>query len=214
MNPFAILPGKSFAPLLALLIALLFALPVQAHKLHLFASAEGGKISGFAYFPGGGKYQNGTISVYSGQERHLADLTTTMEGEFTWQASGPGDYLLVITTPDGHASRFTVPVQTTAAAAPFAGPDRATTSLPADHALSAGNGAGPPSALPPDLEQLLNSAISRQILPLREELTRYQQETRLRDILGGIGYIAGLFGIAAYLLARRERKKLPPHPPR
>lgn len=191
MNHFVLLTEKHLSLLLTLLLTLL-PLPAQAHKLKIFAGVDGDKISGFAYFPGGGKYGNGPVAVLDGQERHLADLTTDEAGAFTWQAAVPGTYQFVITTQDGHAARFTVRTGTHAAAVPTAG--EAEPSRPA------------PSS---DLEQLIDRAVARQLLPLREDLARSREETRLRDILGGIGYITGLFGIAAFVLAGRRRRAAP-----
>ena len=41
---------------------------------------------------------------------------------------------------------------------------------------------------------------------LRQELHEYEQKVRLRDILGGIGYIVGITGIAFYSMGRRKHK--------
>ena len=36
-------------------------------------------------------------------------------------------------------------------------------------------------------------------MPLREQLDQYEEKTRLHDVIGGLGYIVGLMGIAFYL---------------
>ncbi len=41
---------------------------------------------------------------------------------------------------------------------------------------------------------------------LREDIARLENRIRLQDILGGIGYIVGLAGLAAWFMARRGRK--------
>jgi nickel transport protein len=45
---------------------------------------------------------------------------------------------------------------------------------------------------------------------LHEELRAYEDRTRLRDLLGGVGYILGVAGIAFYLLACRRGELKPP----
>ena len=52
---------------------------------------------------------------------------------------------------------------------------------------------------------LIAETVARQIRPLRRDIERYQHRTRVHDVLGGIGYIFGVMGLAAYFLARRER---------
>jgi nickel transport protein len=42
--------------------------------------------------------------------------------------------------------------------------------------------------------------------PLRREIMAMKEKNGVRDILGGIGFIAGLFGLGFYLAARRSLK--------
>jgi nickel transport protein len=42
--------------------------------------------------------------------------------------------------------------------------------------------------------------------PLRQEIAAYREKNDLQTILGGIGYIVGLFGIGFYIAARRRLK--------
>lgn len=50
-----------------------------------------------------------------------------------------------------------------------------------------------------------NSAASGEALRLlREDIARLEHRIRLQDILGGIGYILGLAGLAAWFMARRR----------
>lgn len=44
-----------------------------------------------------------------------------------------------------------------------------------------------------------------ELAPLREDIAHLQQRIALADIIGGIGFIVGLFGAAAFWLARRPR---------
>jgi len=48
------------------------------------------------------------------------------------------------------------------------------------------------------------SGIEKKIVELQRQLEAHERQTRLRDILGGIGYILGVAGIAFYLLGRRR----------
>lgn len=40
---------------------------------------------------------------------------------------------------------------------------------------------------------------------LREDISRLESRIRLQDVIGGIGYIVGIAGIAAWLAARRRK---------
>jgi nickel transport protein len=55
------------------------------------------------------------------------------------------------------------------------------------------------------LEETVNKALERQLAPVKEMLAEMTiHRTSLTDILGGIGYILGLFGIWAYCLSKRK----------
>jgi nickel transport protein len=55
------------------------------------------------------------------------------------------------------------------------------------------------------LEETVNKALEHQLAPVKEMLTELTiHQTSLTDIIGGIGYILGLFGLAAYFLSKRK----------
>lgn len=52
----------------------------------------------------------------------------------------------------------------------------------------------------------IEQAVARAVRPLREQLALERERARLRDVLGGIGYILGLAGLWAWWRARdRDR---------
>jgi nickel transport protein len=52
----------------------------------------------------------------------------------------------------------------------------------------------------------VEQAVARQIRPLREALQAHEERVRMRDILGGIGYIVGLAGLALWWSSRRRKE--------
>lgn len=167
--------------------------PAQAHKIKVFASHEGEQITGYGYYPGGGKYQHGTVEIFDQTGQPLTSVTTDQEGRFRFLPPQRQEYTFVISTGDGHRAEYTLAAdhEATAQSAPAAAP--AATSAPADAARE---------TMSPVTNQLLEELIARQIAPLREQLERAEEKVRLRDILGGIGYILGVFGIISYFKSR------------
>jgi nickel transport protein len=56
------------------------------------------------------------------------------------------------------------------------------------------------------LDEVVNKALARQLAPITEMLTEMTiHKTTLPDILGGIGYILGIFGLWAYFLSKRKK---------
>jgi nickel transport protein len=83
-------------------------------------------------------------------------------------------------------------------------------------ALSQGEPAPPPAAqpaleveaptgspLPAGIDKALEKILDRKLAPIMRTLAEMQeQKIRLTDVLGGLGYIFGLVGVAAYFKRR------------
>ena len=52
---------------------------------------------------------------------------------------------------------------------------------------------------------MIERAVARQIGPVREQLVSYEDKVRWRDVLGGLGYILGITGLALWLRSGRDR---------
>lgn len=187
----------------AAIVALLFiaATPAAAHKLHVFAAVDGTVIAGSLYFNGNSPARDVPIRVLGPDGRLEEKTTSDTAGHFRVAIAGPFDHRIVADTVDGHHAEFVVrsdELPLAAAAAPLTA--KATT-------VAAGlPRASPPLPLPTEqLEQLIEQAVSRQLAPLREQLDAFEERVLWRDVLGGIGYIVGLFGLAAWLMARHRR---------
>ncbi len=58
--------------------------------------------------------------------------------------------------------------------------------------------------LPPGFDKALERVLDRKLAPISRALAELQeQKVRPTDVLGGLGYIIGLVGVAAYVKARR-----------
>ena len=58
-----------------------------------------------------------------------------------------------------------------------------------------------------ELESIVRRAVAKQLKPLQKELRAYREKVLFRDILGGLGFILGIFGIAAWFAARKSSPK-------
>ena len=55
----------------------------------------------------------------------------------------------------------------------------------------------------------LDKKMSRELRQIKRDLVVMRQageETSFKDVVGGVGYILGLFGAAAFVASRKERK--------
>lgn len=183
--------------LFCLLVLAATASPALAHKLKVFATAQGPVIEGYVYLNGGARPAGVPVTVLAaGQE--VAHLTTGADGTFRVTAAVRADHELVATI-EGHRGSWTV----RAAELPAALPPPEGAAAPAPPPAEPGNGAAAPAA-PTGVESVVERAVARQVAPLRAEIQTWREETRWRDIVGGLGWIVGLAGLAAWVSARKR----------
>jgi nickel transport protein len=168
--------------------------PASAHALKVFAAAEGHRVEGRVYYAGGGPVRDARVTVLTPDGRVLAQLESTADGTFAYEPVELVDQLIRVQTLEGHAAEWTVTANAFASAPETRGGQ---STAPALGGFAA---AAPESA---GLEAAVEQAVARQVRPLREELLAYAERVRLQDLLGGIGYILGLAGLALWWRSRR-----------
>lgn len=162
----------------------------HAHRLNLFATASNGVIAGNAYFSDGKPAKGLAVQAVAPDGTLLGQTNTNDEGRFEYKPLSLGGAVTLKTVSgDGHAAEFTVSAAELSGA-PVA-PERLTTAE-----TTAGAAVG-------GIERIVDEAVSRQVRPLREQLDAFEHEVRIRDVIGGIGYIVGAVGLVALLKSRR-----------
>lgn len=180
--------------------------PARAHKVKVFATAEGATITGYAYFPGGGKVRGKPVAVVGPNGRSLGQTRTNRDGEFTFTAKFACDHKFVVETGDGHRAEYTVAAEELGEGlqqAPSAEPQASRAAADEPRKPEASHrppGADKPAAAVSDhaLARMIEKAVSKQTARLRRDIERYQEQIRFRDVLGGIGYIFGIMAIILY----------------
>ncbi|MGB3210797.1 MAG: hypothetical protein WBB19_08865 [Desulforhopalus sp.] len=188
--------------------------PSFAHKVRIFAWEEGGNIVTESKFSGGRAANNATVSVIDADTgRELLSGTTDPEGMFSFPlpSSGVKNLDIIVNGGDGHKNHWQYVIE-----------------------YSGGSVASPPGiAVQPEnkqpypektvdkvtddtlatvtmeeLNHLLETTIDKKLVPIRRTLAENAEKgPTLQDILGGIGYIIGLAGIAAYVQSLNKKKE-------
>ena len=195
------------ACLLALVLLLLgsFVSPAEAHRLKVFATVVGDRIEGKAYFVGGGPAGGVSTVLRDSRDKIVAEGRTETNGRFAFTAPVRADLTVVVDAMDGHVARFDIAAarlpETLPAEPGMAGVAKAETLLvPGDGNQQVASGTVAPAGNAEDIA----AAVARQIEPLAEQLDALESSIRLHDILGGLGYIIGIFGLLAFLKSRRR----------
>jgi nickel transport protein len=92
--------------IISALICLLLSGTAIAHKVNLFAYAEGGKIYTESYFPDGTPVENGKVLVYDSQNKLLLEGVTDKAGLFSFDVPKVDDLTIVIEATMGHKNSF------------------------------------------------------------------------------------------------------------
>ena len=190
--------------LIAALLLSLLSLGVAAHNVVGGVYAIGDQIEGEVGFSNGDMAAPGTVvKVTDGQGNELASLETDDEGGFTYTATQRIDHLFYANLSSGHILELTLPADelTDSLAAvgsvevtvdKVAVPSVSTTSIATDRQ---------------GLEQMIERAVAKQVVPLRKEIAAYKEKSSLQDIMGGIGYIFGLCGLGIWWRQRQLDKQ-------
>lgn len=205
---------------LTLSAAPLFSGPALAHQVNVFAVAESGVLRGEGYFGGGAKARDCPVEVLDATGAVVASGRTGQDGSFalTLPAKLDPPLTVALRAGDGHRGDYTLTAADLGAAAsastaqtPFAPvptsahsePVHAAGTRPAPQALSGVSAPTPDEARLAELvEAAAARAVEEKLSPLRLELAKLaarEDSARFRDVIGGLGWIAGLLGLAAWL---------------
>lgn len=176
----------------------------QAHKVLITAWASGDHIEGRIGFGGGGTIVPTPITIFDPEGRKLGETKTDANGMFVFT---PGEAIPHIFKGDlgsGHLAEIRLEVdelpsslRPQSTGIPRAEQQKTSAFQPDANA---------PATLPPEIRAIIAETIRNEILPLRRELAAYKEHVDFQSLLGGIGYIVGLFGIGFYFAARRRSR--------
>jgi len=197
-------------------ILLLVSPTAFAHKLNMFAYVEGDEIFAEAYFTDGKKAKNSAITIFGPDNKQLLQGISNEDGQFTFAIPQQSDLRITVNAGMGHQAEYlllkdefseesesalTTSITTASESVndndndnsdiqhtePHTEPPRVTTNLDND-------------AIRAEVER----AVGKAIKPLMRELSTMRAEKSLADIIGGIGFIFGLFGTAMYFKSRQQ----------
>ena len=163
---------------LALTVGLICcARPVLAHGVHVSAHVHDGMIHGEAHYPDDTPVRGATVTAYDPAGQQIDRTTIDQKGSFTLEAKFRCDHWLLVDTGDGHGAEYTVRAAQLPANLPPRG-DATVAAVPEEDPLE---------------------SIQKDLAELRDRLW-------LRDVLGGLGYIVGIAGVAFYFLGVRRKQ--------
>lgn len=205
---------KTFATLL-LALALAGGASVQAwaHKVVAGAYASGDHIEGEIGFSDGSVAKNALVEVLAEDGSKLGETHTGEDGTFVFVPTKRVVHIFHSDLGGGHVANIRLEVSDLP---PSVGTDEAAPAAPAAGVISSMPSTAPSAAAPvaPSLSttigdaqrSALTEAVRNEVRPLRREIIALKEKNDFQSILGGIGYIVGLFGLWFFWAARRQRR--------
>ena len=204
--------------------------PVYAHKVVVSAYAEDTFIEGEIGFSGGEMAADIVVEVFDENGEKLGETKTDEEGIFQFTPTKAVAHIFKANLGAGHIAEYRLEAEDLPESVGVASNESAadaketSASVPSETAAPSETGTETvaPTIDQAQLQQLVSSSVSAELAklkpviakavrnetkPLRKEIAAYKEKNDMQSILGGIGYIFGLFGIGFYLVARRERSK-------
>jgi len=154
----------------------LWPLSATAHDMHVFVTEDDGVYSGRAYYEDDEPATGMAVTVVDDRGDELATLETDREGRFEFSEHVHGDVTFIVRGDDGHEERFTVHAQ--------------------EHEEVHGG-----EAHGHDRDDA--GAATSQLRALQEQIDALQNRLWMRDVIGSIGYILGIFGLIALWRSRK-----------
>jgi len=203
--------AAGYLPVLILMV-LLNVPPALAHRVSIFAWVQGDTVHTQSNFMGGKRPDQALVEVFDETGNLLLKGKTDTEGLFSFHAPKISDMQIVLTAGMGHRAVWALSRE-----------DFQETVVESDHNQKINavpqrefhesdpktpkNHRSPESGLSAvEITALVESALDKKLKPLMDKITALNENRiSLSDILGGIGYIVGLVGLAAYMQYRRKR---------
>ena len=173
-------------------------LPALAHKVIAGVFPSGEAIEGELGFSNGDMATNQEVIVFGPDGDELGRTATDADGFFLFTPTEPVAHTFKADLGAGHLANVTMSADDVAQ---ILGVAVATDQSPAPRAADVPTAA---VSLTEEERAAIAKAVRDEMRPLRREIAAYREKNDLQTILGGIGYIIGLFGLGFYLAARKK----------
>ena len=171
---------------------------VFAHKVNVFAYVEGEKIYTESYFNDGKKCIDSKIEVFDNQGNKLLEGLTDKEGKFSLEVpSEDGDLKIVLTASMGHRAEYSISADELRGAVGLIKeePEEPVSIVSSETSLVDLK----------EIQSIIEDTLDEKLKPIMREIKKSREDKIYpAEIIGGIGYIIGIFGIIAYFLSRKR----------
>ncbi|MBW2109248.1 MAG: hypothetical protein JRI36_11380 [Deltaproteobacteria bacterium] len=191
--------------------------PALAHKVTIFAWVEGDTIYTQSKFSGGRRAKNATVVVYDKDGWQLLEGKTDQKGMFSFKVPKKTDLRVVLKASMGHQAEWHIPVEDLVSESEDTAPGtvsepvhpQADTSVDARARVEVAHERAGAFLSPQDMERVINRVLDKKLEPIQRMLAESMDHgPTVSDVVGGLGYIIGLMGVAMIVTSRRPKDRI------
>jgi nickel transport protein len=188
-------------------LALLTPFAAHAHRVGIYAYAKDGTVHSESYFPDGSRCGGCRVEVLDALTgKRLLEGGTDHQGRFSFRLPEAAlSIKLVLQTGAGHRAEHVLSEDETSSA-PSKNKKKGRSEGVIEASETAAEDKERTGLAEPEIEALLERALEEKLKPMRAELRRLREAAErpgITEVLGGLGYIIGLAGLAAYFRYRK-----------
>jgi nickel transport protein len=165
----------------------LFTILSFAHKINLFTYKEGNKIFVEGYFSDGVPVKNSLIEIYNEKGEKIINGKTNEEGLYSFEIPECKKIKIVLTGDMGHKVEKEMEIEEKKT---LRKEETKTTKKEVEKKMDLID--------KEEIKKIVEESVEKAIVPLIKEIEKEKEKARIMDIIGGIGYIFGIFGIYLY----------------
>jgi nickel transport protein len=187
--------NKIFLVLLVLVLVVVgVSSSALAHRATIFAWVEGDTIVTESKFSGGRRAVNSQVRVYDGNGREILNGKTDDRGEFSFRIPEISDLKIVLEAGMGHRAEWLISEAEV----------RGDVDVPPESAATVEPSPEKSALLSrEEVKQIVEDSLDIKLRPITRKLAEMEEKgPSVTEILGGIGYIFGLMGVALYFKSR------------
>jgi nickel transport protein len=169
----------------------------MAHKVMIFAWIEGNTVFTESKFSGGKKVIHAPVVIFDKNGKKLLEGKTDNKGKFSFKIPKVTDLRIVLNAAMGHKAEWTVPESEIRESGDIV--EKKSTADPS----------GPTTVglSKEEVKKIIEDSLDKKLRPIVRMMTESKNtKPSLTEIIGGIGYIFGLMGVALYFKNRGKKR--------
>ncbi|ADL12317.1 hypothetical protein [Acetohalobium arabaticum] len=200
-----------FTICIALVIALILTLPAYAHRVISYSYVEGDSVVVEGAFDDGSPTKKAKVKVYNSSGKVINKGKTNAQGIYKFEVSKKDDLKIVLEAGMGHKAESNIKQEDLPEVANSSTQQQTKDNSKQSSIQESTTTTGISedklrSLIREELSKELSEKLPQEIAPIKRSLIQLKNKKGpgVTEILGGIGYIFGLMGIAFYFKAKRS----------